>query len=112
MTATTPAELVTVAARLLEIAAHMSAATAPSSDDLMTAAEILAEFGMGRAALDARGVPRARVGRAYRWRRSAVEAAIRAAPATPRPQRKSKPMGENVDPLDQMLAAGELRRTR
>jgi hypothetical protein len=95
-----------IARRVVEL---LRGPTAPS-DDLLTVEQIQAEYGMGRAALDARGVPRARVGRAYRWRRSAVEASIQAQPAVPRVRRATP--RENEDPIDAMVRAGELRATR
>lgn len=83
-----------------------STSEAEPNDDLLTLAQVQAEYDMGRAALDARGVPRARVGRAYRWRRSAIEAAIQAQPVAPRPPRKAKPIADDEDPLEQMIASG------
>jgi predicted DNA-binding transcriptional regulator AlpA len=80
------------------------------NDALLTLEEVRDEYGMGRAALDARSIPRARVGRSYKWRRSDIEAAIEAQPVSPRPRKSRQVTAENVDPLDQMLARGELRR--
>ncbi len=95
-------------AQALRAIADALEANAPSpatdSDPLLTAGEVRARYGLGRAALDARGVPRVRAGRAYRWRVSDLEAALAAPP--PRPRKCRAVEGE--DPLEQMLASGEL----
>lgn len=88
------------------IADRVAAKLQPASkvDELLTLAEVTARYGMGRGALDARGIPKARYGRSYRWRAADIEAAIRATP--PRP-RKCTPADEQ-DPITAMVASGEL----
>lgn len=43
---------------------------------------------------------------------SDVDAALVSAAQPPRPPRKAKPLAADSDPLDALLASGELRRTR
>jgi hypothetical protein len=52
---------------------------------------------------EGRGARRCRL-----YRPSAVLAAMSACPVAPRALKKARPTGENLDPIDQMLASGEL----
>ncbi len=76
------------------------------SEQLLTGAECLARFGMGPGALRARGVPRVKCGRAFRWRVSDIEAALVAQPVRPRPAKG--PKGGNE--LEQLIASGRARK--
>lgn len=78
---------------------------ASGSSQLLTERECLSRYGIGRNALQARGVPRVKCGRAYRWRVSDVEAALVATPAQPRPPKKP----QCADELAQLVASGRAR---
>jgi hypothetical protein len=93
----------------LEALAELAKATEPDTNELLTEKKAFERYGMARAALDARKIPKAKVGRAWKWRVSDIEVAIQAKPSTPR-DRKVEAPAENIDPLDQMLARGELRK--
>lgn len=101
-----PSSAIAQALRAIADAIEAQPGAVATTDDFLTIAEVHAEFGMGRGALDARQIPKARMGRAYRWRRSDILTAIQVAP--PRPPRKTQPIGETEDPLDAMIASGEL----
>ena len=74
-------------------------------DQLLTGAQCLARYGLGRNALQARAVPRVKCGRAYRWRVSDIEASLVSIPARPRATKPPK----CDDQLERMIAAGRVR---
>ena len=105
----TAAKLVELAAQLVSLAVEMtSQPQAEPADELLTEKQMLSVYGMGRNGADARGIPRARVGRSMKWRRADVEAAIHTAPPKPRPK-KCAPIEGGVE-LDALLASGQVRR--
>lgn len=95
-----------IARALHLIADALAQMDASTSSELLTAGQMLERYGMGKAAADARGIPRARVGRAFKWRRSDIETAIQATPVRPRPAKSPKVGNE----LDQLVASGRARR--
>ena len=107
-----------IAARLLELAAEciQLASTIREQDkssgfpidELLSIDQVAARYGMGRVALDSRGIPKARYGRAYKWRVSDIERAILAEPPKPRARRCVEAALEDEDPLDFMLRTGVL----
>lgn len=78
------------------------------SGALLTEKQMLEEYGMGKAAADARGIPRARVGRSYKWKRTDIEVSIQTAPPKPRPKKCTAEGSGSV--VDRMLASGQLRK--
>lgn len=73
----------------------------------VTSTEAQERFGMGKAALVARGFRRVKRGRSWVWSVAEIEEHLATHAAPPRP-RKCEPTGINEDPIDQMIAAGEL----
>ncbi len=63
---------------------------------------------MGRAALDSRRIPKARYGRAHKWRASDIERAIQAEPPKPRAPRDASL--DDEDELDRLVRLGVLVR--
>jgi predicted DNA-binding transcriptional regulator AlpA len=98
------------AALVRDLVLVASAAVTRPSDDLITEPQMMARYGMGRGAADARAIPRARVGRSMRWRVSDIEAAITAQPVTPRAHPKKCKMVESGDEIDALIASGAVRR--
>ena len=86
---------------------------ASTEPDWLDETQLFDRYGLKKASADARKIPRKRIGRKSRWARADVEAAIAAQPVVKaRPPRKSRPIASDMDPLDAMLANGELRATR
>jgi predicted DNA-binding transcriptional regulator AlpA len=91
-----------------KLATFLSSNLNERGKELLDVSQVLERYGMGRAALDARGVPKAKVGRAWKWLVSDIEAAIQAAPSKPR-ARRVVANAVNEDPIDAMVRRGELR---
>ncbi len=104
------ARLVELAAECLQLAATLKKQAETSTspvDELLTVAQVQARYGMGRSALDARGIQKARFGRAYRWRVSDIETSIQAEPPKPRPRKLDASI---EDPLERLIASGRVVR--
>ena len=97
-----------VAARLLARMQPMG--TGSDAAGLLAEREVKDRYGIGRAGLDVRGCPKAKCGRAYRWRVSDVEACLKSEPPRVKAQ-KCRPL-ENEDPIDALLRSGDLIATR
>jgi hypothetical protein len=84
---------------------------APAAPKYITTKEAVATYGMGESALVARHIRRVKRGRTWGWLVEDIEKhlAENAQPAKPRIRKVEAP-AVNMDPLDQMLARGELRR--
>lgn len=95
----------------LEALAELAKSPSPAGDEWITATESKARFGMGRGALDARGIPKSRRGRAWAWKVSEIQQALEN--GTTRCLPKSRNSNNNatiVDPLEAALASGQLRK--
>jgi len=97
-----------VAARLL--ARMQPLGTGHDGTGLLTEPQVKERYGIGRAGLDVRGCPKAKCGRAYRWRVSDVEASLKSEPPRVKAQ-KCRPL-EDEDPIDALLRSGDLIATR
>ncbi len=107
------ARLVELAAESLQLAATLKKQTETSTspaNELLTVAQVQAHYGMGRAALDSRAIPKARYGRAYKWRASDIEKSIQAEPPKPRASRCAEAVFEDEDEIDHLLSIGVLVR--
>lgn len=109
-----PAELLETASKLIVWAAKLAQPTTVSAPQYITTKESLATYDMGEAALKARHIRRVKKGRAWAWLVEDIETCLAngAQPATPRARKPREIPAENVDPIDQMLARGELRAVR
>jgi hypothetical protein len=106
-----PAELVTLAARLVEMAAAMSAApavTTPDDDAPLPEAEVVSRrpgvsvgWLRGHVTACGRGARRCRL-----YRLADVDRALASSPVPPRPRKCQTVDGE--DPISAMVASGEL----
>ena len=77
---------------------------------LLTEPQVKERYGIGRTGLDVRGCPKAKCGRAYRWRVSDVEACLKSEP--PRAKPKKSRLFDDEDPIDALLRSGALVATR
>jgi len=72
--------------------------------------QLMVEFGMGKSSCDRRGIPRTRLGRKNRWKRSDVENSINTEPVNPRPKVVKTKMVEGLDEIDSLILSGSVKR--
>jgi hypothetical protein len=94
----------------LEALAELAQSSTPAADEWITATESKARFGMGRGALDARGIPRSRRGRAWAWKVSAIQQALEDGTTRCLPRSRADTSATPTDPLELALSSGQLRK--
>ena len=78
----------------------------PSPSEWIDEDQMFVEFGLKRNSADSRQIPRARLGRKNRWKRTDVEAALVASPVTPRAKIIQARQLDGEDPLESLIRSG------